>query len=219
MVGKKKCPIVDTWWQTETGAIMISALPGAFPLKPGCATLPFFGVAPVLLDDKGVEQKVSAVTRVDGAMPVDSKRGPDDICIWGAEYSSPMPVKHQPCKPWGWLGSDFYQLNACWQSCVHGNPCDLCLLLVCCVVVDLDESKYCKQSVDARHSASRSQLHTMKLSRNLLLALQGEAEGILCLRQSWPAQFRTLFGDHKRYEEAYFSNYKVCISVACLALV
>ena len=39
--------------------------------------------------------------------------------------------------------------------------------------------------------------------------MQGEAEGILCLRQSWPAQFRTLYGDHKRYEEAYFSSYKV----------
>ena len=58
VVGKKRCPIVDTWWQTETGAIMITALPGALPLKPGCATLPFFGVAPVLLDDKGNELKV-----------------------------------------------------------------------------------------------------------------------------------------------------------------
>ena len=58
VVGMKRCPIVDTWWQTETGAIMITALPGAFPLKPGCATLPFFGVAPVLLDDKGNELKV-----------------------------------------------------------------------------------------------------------------------------------------------------------------
>ena len=58
VVGKKRCPIVDTWWQTETGSIMITALPGAFPLKPGCATLPFFGVAPVLLDDKGQELQV-----------------------------------------------------------------------------------------------------------------------------------------------------------------
>ena len=67
VVGKKRCPIVDTWWQTETGAIMITALPGAFPLKPGCATLPFFGVAPVLLDDKGKELKVVHVAHVQGA--------------------------------------------------------------------------------------------------------------------------------------------------------
>ncbi len=50
VVGKGKCPIVDTWWQTETGGIMISPLPGATPTKPGSATLPFFGVQPVVLD-------------------------------------------------------------------------------------------------------------------------------------------------------------------------
>jgi len=55
IVGKKKCPIVDTWWQTETGGILISPLPGATPLKPGSATLPFFGVQPVLLTDNGKE--------------------------------------------------------------------------------------------------------------------------------------------------------------------
>ena len=49
-VGKERCPIVDTWWQTETGGIMITPLPGAIPTKPGSATLPFFGVKPVLLD-------------------------------------------------------------------------------------------------------------------------------------------------------------------------
>lgn len=52
-VGNSKCPIVDTWWQTETGGIMIAPLPGAVPTKPGSATLPFFGVEPVLLDDQG----------------------------------------------------------------------------------------------------------------------------------------------------------------------
>jgi len=52
-VGHKKCPIVDTWWQTETGGIMIVPLPGATAAKPGSATLPFFGVEPVLLDDEG----------------------------------------------------------------------------------------------------------------------------------------------------------------------
>jgi len=55
VVGKKNCPIVDTWWQTETGGILISPLPGATPIKPGSATLPFFGVQPVLLTDYGEE--------------------------------------------------------------------------------------------------------------------------------------------------------------------
>ena len=55
IVGRKNCPIVDTWWQTETGGILISPLPGATPIKPGSATLPFFGVQPVLLTDDGEE--------------------------------------------------------------------------------------------------------------------------------------------------------------------
>ncbi len=54
-VGKGRCPIVDTWWQTETGGILIAPLPGATATKPGSATRPFFGVAPVVLDDKGNE--------------------------------------------------------------------------------------------------------------------------------------------------------------------
>ncbi len=55
VVGDNNCPIVDTWWQTETGAHMLTPLPGATPLKPGSATQPFFGVLPVLLDDEGNE--------------------------------------------------------------------------------------------------------------------------------------------------------------------
>ncbi|MBD9399265.1 acetate--CoA ligase [Pseudomonas sp. PDM11] len=55
VVGEQRCPIVDTWWQTETGAIMITPLPGATDLKPGSATRPFFGVQPVLLDEQGKE--------------------------------------------------------------------------------------------------------------------------------------------------------------------
>ena len=55
IVGKTKCPIVDTWWQTETGGILITPLPGATPIKPGSATLPFFGVEPVLLTEDGKE--------------------------------------------------------------------------------------------------------------------------------------------------------------------
>ena len=54
IVGAERCPIVDTWWQTETGGIMISPLPGATPLKPGSATKPFFGVELELLDTNGV---------------------------------------------------------------------------------------------------------------------------------------------------------------------
>jgi len=53
VVGKERCPIVDTWWQTETGGIMITPLPGAIAQKPGSATLPFFGVEPTVVDDKG----------------------------------------------------------------------------------------------------------------------------------------------------------------------
>ncbi len=54
-IGGGRCPIVDTWWQTETGAIMITPLPGATPLKPGTATLPFFGIDAAIVDDKGRE--------------------------------------------------------------------------------------------------------------------------------------------------------------------
>ncbi|TDJ29753.1 MAG: acetate--CoA ligase, partial [Gammaproteobacteria bacterium] len=55
VIGDGRCPIVDTWWQTETGAHMITPLPGATTAKPGSATFPFFGVQPVLLDDEGNE--------------------------------------------------------------------------------------------------------------------------------------------------------------------
>ena len=55
VVGEGRCPIVDTWWQTETGGIMITPLPGATKLKPGSATRPFFGIQPALVDDKGAE--------------------------------------------------------------------------------------------------------------------------------------------------------------------
>lgn len=54
-IGKEKCPIVDTWWQTETGGILISPMPGAHPLKPGSASRPFFGVDPIILNSDGTE--------------------------------------------------------------------------------------------------------------------------------------------------------------------
>jgi acetyl-CoA synthetase len=53
IVGDGRCPVVDTWWQTETGGILISPLPGATILKPGSATLPLFGIKPAIVDDKG----------------------------------------------------------------------------------------------------------------------------------------------------------------------
>ena len=60
IVGDARCPVVDTWWQTETGGILITPLPGATPLKPGSATLPFFGVVPAILDSLGEEKEGEA---------------------------------------------------------------------------------------------------------------------------------------------------------------
>jgi acetyl-CoA synthetase len=67
VVGKGRCPIVDTWWQTETGGHMITPLPGATPTKPGSATRPFFGVRPVVLDEKGEE---IAATEAQGVLAI-----------------------------------------------------------------------------------------------------------------------------------------------------
>jgi acetyl-CoA synthetase len=92
VVGDARCPIVDTWWQTETGGILITPLPGATPLKPGSATRPFFGVRPVIVDAEG---------------------------------------KH----------------------------------------------------------------------------LEGAAAGNLCIADSWPGQMRTVYGDHERFVQTYFSTY------------
>jgi acetyl-CoA synthetase len=93
IVGEGKCPIVDTWWQTETGGIMITPLPGATALKPGSATRPFFGIKPELVDGDG----------------------------------------------------------------------------------------------------------------NIL---EGETEGNLCIADSWPGQMRTVYGDHERFIQTYFSTYE-----------
>lgn len=59
VIGNERCPIVDTWWQTETGGILITPLPGAVPQKPGSATLPFFGVDPVVIRQDGSEAEVN----------------------------------------------------------------------------------------------------------------------------------------------------------------
>ncbi|MBO6836259.1 MAG: acetate--CoA ligase [Alphaproteobacteria bacterium] len=93
VVGKKRCPIVDTWWQTETGGILITPLPGAIDLKPGSATKPFFGVQPQIVDNDGHPQ-------------------------------------------------------------------------------------------------------------------EGATEGNLCIVESWPGQMRTVYGDHERFMQTYFSTYK-----------
>ncbi len=93
IVGDKKCPIVDTWWQTETGGALITPLIGATTLKPGSATLPFFGIQPQIVDN-------------------------------------------------------------------DGN------------------------------------------------VLEGEAQGLLCIADSWPGQSRTIFGDHERFKQTYFSSFK-----------
>jgi len=93
-VGKGRCPIVDTWWQTETGGHLITPLPGATETKPGSATVPFFGIRPAILDAESARVQ-------------------------------------------------------------EGNP----------------------------------------------------AEGVLCIADSWPGQMRTVWGDHKRFEETYFQQY------------
>ncbi|KMZ58229.1 Acetate--CoA ligase [Zostera marina] len=92
IVGDSRCPISDTWWQTETGGFMITPLPGSWPQKPGSATFPFFGVQPVIVDEKGNE-------------------------------------------------------------------------------------------------------------------IEGECSGYLCVKNSWPGAFRTLYGDHDRYETTYFKPF------------
>ena len=62
IVGEKQCPIVDTWWQTETGGILMTPLPAVTPLKPGSATFPFFGIEPVILDEEGNEVEGNPAT-------------------------------------------------------------------------------------------------------------------------------------------------------------
>jgi acetyl-CoA synthetase len=67
VIGRGECPIVDTWWQTETGGILITPLPGAIPIKPGLATVPFMGVKPALLTDEG---KIMEETVASGALVI-----------------------------------------------------------------------------------------------------------------------------------------------------
>jgi acetyl-CoA synthetase len=80
VVGEGRCPVVDTWWQTETGGILITPLPGVTPMKPGSATLPFFGVKPVLLDEEG---KVVEGNDVKGFLCIDGTWPGQARTIWG----------------------------------------------------------------------------------------------------------------------------------------
>ena len=72
IIGKEKCPIVDTWWQTETGGMLMTPLPGATVTKPGSATFPFFGIEPVLLNEEGDElegNNVSGLLAIKSSWP------------------------------------------------------------------------------------------------------------------------------------------------------
>ena len=79
VIGKDRCPIVDTWWQTETGAIMMAPLPGAIPAVPGSCTVPFFGVSPKILRDDGTEADVN-----EGGLLVIDQPWPSMLrTVWG----------------------------------------------------------------------------------------------------------------------------------------
>jgi acetyl-CoA synthetase len=82
-IGKKKCPVVDTWWQTETGGCLISNLAGVTPSKPGWATLPMPGIQPVLVDEKGnmVEGSDAAVESLKVSTPGEGLAGAGNLCI------------------------------------------------------------------------------------------------------------------------------------------
>ena len=79
IVGKGQCRIVDTWWQTETGGHMLTPLPGATDLKPGCATKPFFGVEPVIVNEKG--EVLEGAT--DGVLCINRSWPGQMITVWG----------------------------------------------------------------------------------------------------------------------------------------
>ena len=83
LVGNGECAVVDTWWQTETGGIMISPLPGATPTKPGSVTLPLFGVEPVLVDDQGHELMSLEGNEVSGNLCIRRSWPGQARTIWG----------------------------------------------------------------------------------------------------------------------------------------
>lgn len=95
-IGGERCPIVDTWWQTETGGHMLTPIPGATPTKPGCATLPFFGIEPAILADDSTEVEVG-ILAIKKPWPGmlrgiygDPQRFKDTYwCKWGGKYYFP----------------------------------------------------------------------------------------------------------------------------------
>ena len=96
LIGAERCPIVDTWWQTETGGHMLSPMPGATATKPGCATVPFFGVEPAILADDGseIEAGILAIKKPWPGMLRgiygDPQRFKDTYwCKWGGKYYFP----------------------------------------------------------------------------------------------------------------------------------
>ena len=94
VVGKGKCPIVDTWWQTETGGILITPLPGSTPTKPGSATLPFFGIEPVLLTEEGDEiegNNVSGLLAIRSSWPGQMRTVYGDHARFMEVYFSQFP--------------------------------------------------------------------------------------------------------------------------------
>lgn len=94
VVGERRCPVVDTWWQTETGGVLIAPLPGAVAAKPGSATLPFFGVRPVLLNDAGEEltgDDVSGNLCLAGSWPGQARTLYGDHARFVASYFERFP--------------------------------------------------------------------------------------------------------------------------------
>ena len=95
-IGASRCPIVDTWWQTETGGIMLTPLPGVTPTKPGCATLPFFGIDPAVITEEGEEVR-AGILSIRKPWPGmlrgiygDPQRFKDTYwCKWNGEYYFP----------------------------------------------------------------------------------------------------------------------------------
>lgn len=93
VVGEQRCPIVDTWWQTETGGIMITALPGATDLKPGSASLPFFGVKPEIINPQGevLNGAAEGILVINGSWPGQARTLYGDHPRFLETYFKPYP--------------------------------------------------------------------------------------------------------------------------------
>ena len=97
IVGEGRCPVVDTWWQTETGGTMITPLPGATATKPGSATLPFFGIRPVLVDNEGepvVGNDVQGLLCIEGTWPGQARTIYGDHQRFLKTYYAPFPGRY-----------------------------------------------------------------------------------------------------------------------------